>query len=127
MRKYTNRFLFVCQVYGFYKTLCVCSRVLDRLFDVCCFEYCDSVLLTGLHLRIDISEHRLGIAKQMGADFTITINPSNDARATAESIVELIGGPPDVTIECSGAQSSLQTGIYVIIAVTYDFHCFRMS
>jgi len=61
----------------------------------------------------DISEHRLAVAKELGADFTYKIEPKVDARTTANAIVQLSGGHPDVTIECSGAESSLQTGIYV--------------
>lgn len=66
-------------------------------------------------MLLDISENRLKIAKELGADFTFTVKPSTDARTTAESIVALSGGYPDVTIECSGAESSLQTGIYVSV------------
>jgi L-iditol 2-dehydrogenase len=60
----------------------------------------------------DISEHRLGVAKSMGANHVITIDPALDARAMADKIVEQLGAMPDVTIECCGAESSLQTGIY---------------
>jgi L-iditol 2-dehydrogenase len=60
----------------------------------------------------DISEERLAVAKKMGANRTITIDTKLDSRAMANKIVEVVGGHPDVTIECSGAEASLQTGIY---------------
>ena len=62
---------------------------------------------------LDVSEHRLGVAKKMGANHVITIDPALDSRAMAERIVNVLGCNPDVTIECCGAESSLQTGIYV--------------
>jgi L-iditol 2-dehydrogenase len=60
----------------------------------------------------DISTSRLEFAKKLGADFTFTIEPSVDSRSAADAIAGMIGQQPDVTIECSGAESSLQTGIY---------------
>lgn len=35
------------------------------------------------------------------------------AQDTAARIIEEIGAMPDITIECSGAESAIQTGIYV--------------
>ena len=64
-------------------------------------------------LFIDISEHRLSVAKTMGANVIVTVDPKLDARAMADKIVSLMGSAPDVTIECSGAETSLQTGICV--------------
>jgi len=69
-------------------------------------------------LYTDISESRLRFAKQLGAEYTLTIEPSSDPRTNASSIAGLIGRQPDVTIECCGAESSLQTAIYV------KFDCF---
>ena len=36
-----------------------------------------------------------------------------DAQALAERVHSTLGCDADVTIECSGAESSIQTGIYV--------------
>ena len=63
-------------------------------------------------LPLDISQNRLDVAKQMGADQTVLIE-SRDARAVAKNIVETMATEPDVTIECSGAESSIQSAIYV--------------
>ena len=53
----------------------------------------------------------------MGADHTYLVK-SRDARENAANITALFGGEsPDVTIECSGAEPSLQTGIYVSISL----------
>jgi len=64
-------------------------------------------------LYLDVSESRLAFAKQLGADYTLTIQSSSEPRANADAIVGLIACQPDVTIECSGAESSLQTAVYV--------------
>lgn len=60
----------------------------------------------------DICGERLAVAKKMGASHIFKIDPAVDTRSTAEQIVRALGENPDVTIECSGAESSLQTGIY---------------
>lgn len=60
----------------------------------------------------DISKDRLAVAKQMGADCVVEIDKSLDPRAMASKIVEAIGEHPDVTIDCNGAESSLQTGVF---------------
>ncbi|XP_013419139.1 sorbitol dehydrogenase [Lingula anatina] len=59
----------------------------------------------------DISEGRLGVAKTMGADSIVLVN-TKDAKAVAKQVETALGEMPDITIECSGAESSIQTGIY---------------
>ncbi|CAD5113165.1 DgyrCDS2354 [Dimorphilus gyrociliatus] len=58
----------------------------------------------------DIAVDRLKRAKQMGATHTLLIK-EKDPKKVAELIKEKIG-EPRVTIECSGAESSIQTAIY---------------
>ena len=60
----------------------------------------------------DISESRLEIGKKMGADQIVVVD-SRDARDVAAKIVDAMGAEPDITIECSGAESSIQSAIYV--------------
>jgi len=64
-------------------------------------------------LPLDISGSRLEFAKQLGAEYTLTVEPSREPRANANTIAGLIGCQPDVTIECTGAESSLKTAVYV--------------
>ncbi|XP_035826645.1 sorbitol dehydrogenase isoform X2 [Aplysia californica] len=59
----------------------------------------------------DIDESRLQKAKELGADYTVKVT-SRDAQQTAQLVEEAMGEKPDITIECSGAPSSLQTAIY---------------
>ena len=65
----------------------------------------------------DINESRLTIGKKMGADQIVVVD-SRDARAVAAKIVDAMGAEPDITIECSGAESSIQSAIYVSRLVT---------
>jgi len=53
------------------------------------------------------------MAKTLGADYTLTIDKSDSSQATANKVIELLGCMPDRTIECTGAESAIQTGIYV--------------
>jgi L-iditol 2-dehydrogenase len=60
----------------------------------------------------DIDEHRLSVAKSMGADLTYLIG-KKEPRQLAEEIAGVFDGlRPDKTIECSGAESSIQLAIY---------------
>lgn len=63
-------------------------------------------------LLSDIAENRLKVAKDMGADHTILVS-SGDAEAIAKEVEKVMGGMPDITIECSGAESSIRLGIFV--------------
>ena len=60
----------------------------------------------------DISASRLQLAAKLGAQHTLLVD-SKDAPALAERVAALLGGhQPDVTIECSGAESSIQLAIH---------------
>ncbi|XP_042226141.1 sorbitol dehydrogenase-like isoform X2 [Homarus americanus] len=61
-------------------------------------------------LKPDITENRLRVAKEMGADYTILVD-TNDAEKLAQQVKEVMGGMPDKTIECSGAETSVRLGI----------------
>uniref|UniRef100_A0A914WRE2 Sorbitol dehydrogenase n=1 Tax=Plectus sambesii TaxID=2011161 RepID=A0A914WRE2_9BILA len=62
----------------------------------------------------DIDASRLERAKQLGADWTVQVNTIVNETSTqfADRIIVAIGGHADVTIECSGAESSIQSAIY---------------
>lgn len=59
----------------------------------------------------DIADNRLNLAKKLGADHTQLID-SKDTKQMAQRISEMMEGMPDITIECSGAESSIQLGIF---------------
>lgn len=56
------------------------------------------------------------VAKTMGADHTILVKDGN-TEMLAQQLKKMIGGMPDITIECSGAESSIRLGIIVSIFV----------
>lgn len=60
---------------------------------------------------IDLSASRLAKAKEVGADFTIQVAKENP-HDIAKKVESVLGSKPEVTIECTGAESSIQTGIY---------------
>ncbi|XP_078589195.1 sorbitol dehydrogenase-like [Branchiostoma floridae x Branchiostoma japonicum] len=60
----------------------------------------------------DIDAKRLEFARhQMGGDVTVHVT-SRDGREVADQVVQVLGCNPDVTIECSGAETSIHAGIY---------------
>lgn len=59
----------------------------------------------------DIADNRLKVAKDLGANHTLLVD-SKDGEALAKKVANLMGCMPDITIECSGAESSIQLGIF---------------
>jgi len=63
-------------------------------------------------LVTDINGKRVDAAHKLGANFSYVIGAGSDAEKNAEEIVTLMGGPPDVTIECTGAGAATSLAIY---------------
>jgi L-iditol 2-dehydrogenase len=61
----------------------------------------------------DLNPGRLAHGKQIGADFTYVVERDVDPKTQAAQIIELMGGKPDVTLECTGVESSLQMSLNV--------------
>jgi L-iditol 2-dehydrogenase len=60
----------------------------------------------------DIDEDRLRVAKTLGADYTLKLSGNQDLKLVAEQVENLMGTQPDITIECSGAEQSIQMAVY---------------
>ena len=73
---------------------------------------CIYSLSPSLFLSQDLVEDRLKVAKEMGADHTIQIT-AKDSREMSQIITGQMECCPDKTIECSGAEPSIATAIYV--------------
>lgn len=61
----------------------------------------------------DLSAKRLEMAKELGADFQLTVTRDEGAQLLAKKVEETLGAQPHVTIECTGVESCIQTAIYV--------------
>nr|KAF6389000.1 sorbitol dehydrogenase [Myotis myotis] len=59
----------------------------------------------------DLSASRLAKAKEAGADFVLQIT-NESPQEIASKVEGLLGGKPEVTIECTGAEAAIQAGIY---------------
>ncbi|MEE6509438.1 hypothetical protein FKM82_026032 [Ascaphus truei] len=59
----------------------------------------------------DLSSPRLEKAKEVGADFILQVT-NESPEDTARKVKDLLGCMPEITIECTGAESCIQTGIY---------------
>lgn len=60
----------------------------------------------------DLSPDRLSKAKELGADFQLTVKRADSPQQLAKSVEDMLGAQADVTIECTGAESCVQTAIY---------------
>lgn len=60
---------------------------------------------------IDLNPDRLKIAKELGADKTILIDPKLSDKENIENVKQEVGGRADVTIECTGFQSSIKVAM----------------
>jgi len=74
---------------------------------------CAKAFGAGKVFITDINHSRLDLAKKLGVDGVYLIDPKtfNDKEA-AKTIVEEMGEAPDITIECSGVESSVSMAIY---------------
>jgi len=59
----------------------------------------------------DISQMRLDFAKEVGADHAVLAD-TPDGREMADKIISALGGQPDISIECSGAESAVRMAIF---------------
>ena len=53
------------------------------------------------------------MAQEVGADFPLLVTREDSAQDVAQRVAGSLGKQPHVTIECTGAESSIQTAIYV--------------
>ncbi|XP_052811599.1 sorbitol dehydrogenase-like [Mya arenaria] len=60
----------------------------------------------------DIDSGRLEFAKKLGASHTLLIEKGQTEEQVAAKVAETLGAAPDRTIECSGAQFSVNLGVY---------------
>lgn len=61
---------------------------------------------------LDLSASRLSKAKEVGADIILQISKESP-KEVASKVEGLLGCKPEVTIECTGAEPAIQSGIYV--------------
>ncbi|KAE8617498.1 hypothetical protein XENTR_v10009094 [Xenopus tropicalis] len=59
----------------------------------------------------DLSLPRLEKAKELGADFVVQVT-TEAPEVIAQKVEKLLGIMPEITIECTGAESCIQAGIY---------------
>ncbi|XP_049573888.1 sorbitol dehydrogenase [Syngnathus scovelli] len=60
----------------------------------------------------DLFPERLAMAKNLGADFQLTVKREDGPQQLAKKVEDLLGAQPHITIECSGVESCIQTAIY---------------
>ena len=75
-------------------------------------------------LVADVRENRLKTAKNVGADEVLDVTDLAPSEI-ATSVSEIFQGKPDVTFECTGANSCMETGILVSLIFklqTISFH-----
>ena len=66
-------------------------------------------------LFLDLDQKRLEMAKTLGADITIQVQRGQTAQEVAAHVRKLLNKAPNKVIECTGAESSINTGIFVSI------------
>ena len=68
---------------------------------------------TALFIITDVDDKRLEFAKSIGATHSYLIGKDDTPESIALKIGEMMGGAPHQTIECSGAQFSVDLAVYV--------------
>ncbi|XP_022913174.1 sorbitol dehydrogenase [Onthophagus taurus] len=59
-------------------------------------------------LITDVFDHRLKLAKELGADYTLQINVDASTDDLAKKVIETLGSEPNVSMDCCGAQQMVQ-------------------
>lgn len=65
------------------------------------------------------------MAKDLGADFQLLVKREDVPKQLAKRVEDMLGAQPHVTIECTGAESCVQTGIYVSVLLDISKHARR--
>ncbi len=65
-------------------------------------------------IAVDIIPSKLEVAKEMGATHTFIPSKDDSSEVSAEKIQKQVGFAPDICIEASGAQPSIQTAVHVL-------------
>ena len=67
---------------------------------------------TSLPFFADIADSKLAVAKSIGVDHTVNVKGLT-LEQVAKKVEECLGGQPDISIECSGQETCLQSAVYV--------------
>jgi threonine dehydrogenase-like Zn-dependent dehydrogenase len=59
-------------------------------------------------------DHRLELAKELGADYVINIHEYPTPEARISRVLELTGAGPDMVVEASGAKTSVHEGLQMV-------------
>lgn len=66
-------------------------------------------------VSVDLVQSKLDLAKEIGIPYIFVPEKGDSAQESAEKIRKLLGGiKPDVAIDASGAEASINTAIYVL-------------
>ncbi|XP_037729828.1 sorbitol dehydrogenase [Drosophila subpulchrella] len=63
-------------------------------------------------LITDLLQQRLDVAKELGATHTLLLKRDQTAEETAELVRQKMGGQPDKSVDCCGAESSARLAIF---------------
>ncbi|XP_045775863.1 sorbitol dehydrogenase-like [Maniola jurtina] len=62
-------------------------------------------------LITDILQARLDVAKELGADYTLLVTRDSQEAELVRKVHEILGGHPDISIDASGAQSTVRLSL----------------
>jgi hypothetical protein len=57
----------------------------------------------------------------LGADYTYLSTVGEDEQETVKTVHSMLAGPPDITIDCSGAEANIRLAIFV--NMTFNAFC----
>jgi threonine dehydrogenase-like Zn-dependent dehydrogenase len=70
-------------------------------------------------LVTDVVPHRLKVAKECGADYTLLVETGKSEIELSSMISQLLGTQPDATIDCGGFQDTARLGIQVSLSTSF--------
>lgn len=73
-------------------------------------QFSSNVLLKSIP---DLVDHRLEVAKELGAETTLKVKSDSNEVEISEQVIKLLGSRPQITIDCSGFQSTIRLAMEV--------------
>uniref|UniRef100_A0A915EDM0 Sorbitol dehydrogenase n=1 Tax=Ditylenchus dipsaci TaxID=166011 RepID=A0A915EDM0_9BILA len=89
------------------QTVLICGSGAIGVLSIICAKAMGAVKI----IATDLSDKRLAIAKDVGADHVLNVSGKTPKEAAA-AIVEILGYEPEVTLECTGFGPSIETAIW---------------
>lgn len=94
--------------------------MIDRMTDKITIPFICNIFL--ISVSSDVVDHKLEMAKQLGADYTINTRNLSEEQVV-NKIQELLGEQPSISFDCSGIEQAVR--IAVTVSTIFLLYCLK--